>query len=99
MEKSLCKSIKTLYSNLDAWQVMIITIFFNFWGTKVLFMGQLIHLFWTSGDVFPEFQSQAGSLACFLTCVILRFTSGVTIAECLACKKVETYESVACYSV
>ena len=29
-------------------------------------MGPLIPLFWTSGDVFPGFQSQGGSLACVL---------------------------------
>ena len=38
-------------------------------------MGILIPLFWTSGDVCPGFQSQGGSLACFLACVIPRFTS------------------------
>ena len=46
-------------------------------------MGSLIPLFWTSGDVSPGFQSQGGSFACFLTCVILRVTSGVTPADCL----------------
>ena len=46
-------------------------------------MGPLISLFWTSGDVWSWFQSQGGSLfACFLTCVTLRFTSGVTSADC-----------------
>ena len=34
-----------------------------------------------SGDVCPGFQSQGGTLACFLACVILRFTSGVTPAD------------------
>ena len=46
-------------------------------------MGPLIPLFWTSGDVCPGFQSKGGSLVCFLTCVILRFTSGVTPADCI----------------
>ena len=47
-------------------------------------MGPLIPLFWTSGDVCPWIQSQGGSLfACFITCVILRFTSGVTPADCM----------------
>ena len=46
-------------------------------------MGPLIPLFWTSGDVCPGFQSQGRSLACFLTCVILRITSGVTPADCI----------------
>ena len=55
----------------------------NFWRTQVLFMGPLISLFLTSGDVCPGMQSQGGSLACFLTWVILRFTSGVTPANCI----------------
>ena len=39
--------------------------FVKFWRTSVLF---LIPLFWTSGNVFPGFQSQGSlSLACFLT--------------------------------
>ena len=39
-----------------------------------------ILLFWT----FGEFKSQGESLfACFLTCVILRFTSGATPADCI----------------
>ena len=46
-------------------------------------MGPLIPLFWTSGDVYPGFQSQGGSLACFLACVILKFTSGVIPADCI----------------
>ena len=41
-------------------------------------MGPLIPLFWTSGDVWPGFQSQGGSLVCFLTCVI---TFGATPAD------------------
>ena len=46
-------------------------------------MGPLITLFWTSGDVCPGFPSQGGSFsACFLACVILRFTSGATPADC-----------------
>ena len=31
----------------------------NFWRTKVLFVGPLIPLFWTCGDVCSGFQSQA----------------------------------------
>ena len=46
-------------------------------------MDPLIPLFWTSGDTCPGFQSLGGSLfVCFLTCVILRFTSGATPADC-----------------
>ena len=44
-------------------------------------MRPLIPLFSTNGDVC---QSQGGSLfACFLACVILRFTSGATPADCI----------------
>ena len=39
-----------------------------FWRTHVLFVGPLIPLFWTSGDVCPGFQSQGG-LACMLSCL------------------------------
>ena len=34
-------------------------------------------------DFCPGFQSQGGSLVCFLACVILRFTSGATPADCI----------------
>ena len=44
-------------------------------------MGPLIPLFWTPGDVWPGFQCPGGSLACFVACVILRFTSGATHAD------------------
>ena len=43
--------------------------FQNFWRTWVLFVGPLIPLFWTSGDIYPGFQSQVGSLACMLPCL------------------------------
>ena len=46
-------------------------------------MRPLIPLLWTSGGVSPGFQSQGGSLVCFVTCVILRFTSGATLADCI----------------
>ena len=55
----------------------------KFWGHKSFFLGPLIPLFWTSGDICPGFQSKGGSLACFLTCVVLRFTSGATPADCI----------------
>ena len=32
----------------------------NVWRTSILFMGPLITLFWTSGDVYPGFQSLGG---------------------------------------
>ena len=50
----------------------------------MLIVGPLISLFWTSGDNCGGFQSQGGSLACFLGCALyLRFTSGVTPADCI----------------
>ena len=61
---------------------------------KVLFVGPLIPLFWTSGDVCPGFQSQSGSLACFLACVILRFTSGMTPAKVSMAADPRTYRRV-----
>ena len=39
-----------------------------FGGHEVLFVGPLIPLFWTSGDVCPGFQSQGGSLFGVLSC-------------------------------
>ena len=56
---------------------------------KVLFVGPLIPLFWTSGNVSPGFQSQGGSLTCVLChlCAInsefLRFTSSGKPADCI----------------
>ena len=44
------------------------TLFFKFWRTRVLFVGLLVPLFWTSGDVSSGFQSQGGFLACTLSC-------------------------------
>ena len=42
-------------------------VFKKFWRTLVvLFVGQLISVFWTSGDVWPVFQSQGGFLVCVL---------------------------------
>ena len=37
------------------------------WGD--LFLRRLVPLFWTSGNVYPGFQSQGGSLACALRCL------------------------------
>ena len=37
------------------------------WRTSVLFVGPLIPLLWTSGDICPGFQSQGGSLK-FVPC-------------------------------
>ena len=45
------------------------------------FVEPLKPLFWISGDVCPGFKSQAGSLACFLACMIPKYTSGATPAD------------------
>ena len=50
-------------------------------------MGPLIPLFWTSGDVYPGFQSQGGFPRLPVSSPahngFLRFTSGVTLADCI----------------
>ena len=51
---------------------------------SVLFVGSLIPLFWTSGDICPGLQSQGRSPRLHASPVcngFLRFTSGVTPAE------------------
>ena len=62
----------------------------KFWRTWVLFVGPLISLLWTSGDIWPGFQSQVGSLTCLLLSPVcngfLRFNSGVTPANLLAAR-------------
>ena len=59
----------------------------NFWRKQVFFVGPLISLFWTSGDICPGFQSQGGSLAWKASSTacnaFLRFTSGATPANLL----------------
>ena len=60
-------------------------VFSCFWRTQVLFVGPLIPMFWTSVDVCPRFQSQRWipCLHAFSPVVTLRFTSGVTPADCV----------------
>ena len=50
----------------------------------MIFVGPLIPLFWTSGDVCSGFQSQGRFLACllFACALFLRFNSGATPADC-----------------
>ena len=50
--------------------VFVIFFFFIFLEDISPFCGPLVPLFWTSGDICPGFQSQGGSLACFLACGI-----------------------------
>ena len=52
------------------WQDIMVTErigWYFFWRTQVLFLGPLMPLFWTSGDVYPGFETQGGSLACVLS--------------------------------
>ena len=71
------------FKKLNGYILLLVIVFFkkNFEDISP-FRGPLIPLFWTSGYISPGFQNQGGSLACFLTCVILRFTSSVTPAGC-----------------
>ena len=55
---------------------------FRYWNTQVLFMGPLMPLFWTPGDIGPGFQTRVDFFTCFLACVILKFTSGVIPVDC-----------------
>ena len=43
-----------------------LSLFIKKWGKSFLFVGTLMSLFWTSGKVWPRFQSQGGFLACML---------------------------------
>ena len=51
----------------------------------MLFVGPLIPLFWTSGDIYHGWHKDRVDplLAYFLTCSILRFTSVMTLADCI----------------
>ena len=68
---------------VKVYRFMCLFLFYNFWRTYVIFIWPLTPLFWTSGDVCPRFQRLCGSLVCFLACVLLRFTSGATLADCI----------------
>ena len=64
----------------------ILVLKISLWRTSVLFVGPLIPLFWTSGNVCPGYKSQDGTLVCALTPTcngFLRFTSGATTADLL----------------
>ena len=65
--KTLVASL-TFLPRIDLLLLFFFLNFLNFWRTHVLFVGPLIPLFWTSGDVVPGFQSQGG-LACMLSCL------------------------------
>ena len=56
--------------------------FVIFLRTYVLFVRLLIHLFWTSVDICPWFQSQDGSLACMLSWLHV-IPQGETPADCI----------------
>ena len=82
---SLHETLFTQPSKTIVWQNQSKYFFLNkFCRTQVLFVGPLIPLFWSSGDVCPGFQSQGGfpHLRASLPAHnrFLRFTSGATPA-------------------
>ena len=61
-------SLGTLATRLRL--VLLILVFFKAFLVDIFpFVGPLIPPFWTSGDVFPGFQSQDGFLANMLLCL------------------------------
>ena len=75
-----------------------------FWRSSVLFVLPLLSLFWTSGDIWPGFQSQGGfpSLYASLPACngFLKFTSGATPANLLMTSMAaETFESTYLISI
>ena len=79
---------KDKYTSIKVLEKTAVPKFFVFFKifcrTQVLFVGPLIPLFWTSGDVCPGFQSQGG-FPCLHASLpphngFLRFTSSVTPA-------------------
>ena len=40
--------------------LLLFFLFFNFWRTSVFSVESLVPLFWTSGDIYPGFQSHGG---------------------------------------
>ena len=62
--------------------------FFKIFARLVLFVGPLMRLYWTSGDVSSGFQSQSGQpyshlAETYILHIFLRFSSGVTPADLL----------------
>ena len=80
---------QAMFSNFS-WKILKIVLHFfsNFWRTSVHFLGPLIPLFWTSGDICPRFQNRGGFPHLYPQLpthnIFLRFTSGATPAELLA---------------
>ena len=52
-----------------------------FWRTLDIFMGPLIPLFWTSGNVLPRLQGQIGCQACMLYCLCVRDSSDLPLVQ------------------
>ena len=69
---------KTFHSDTNQSHLFILFIFLFFWRTHVLFVGPLIPLFWTSGDICFGFQSQGGS--CLHTFLPEHYSSDSTLA-------------------
>ena len=89
----------SLITNIQVWWPVLRFFKKRFWRRSVLFVGPLIPLFCTSGNVSPGFQSQGGSpflYALLPICNrILRFTSGVTPVDLLvASMTVELFQSI-----
>ena len=91
VERIDCSSAKAARSKFfGLMRMSVSSVFFKkkIWRTSVIFVGPLIPLFWTSGDICPGFQRQSGSPylhASSPVCNnILRFTSGATPANLLA---------------
>ena len=89
----VCLVTVTMNVTILRWRTRTkLCLFFQVFGEHK-FWGPLIPLFWISGDLCPGFQSQGGSLfACFLACVILRFTSGGTPADCIEVSMAEPFQ-------
>ena len=60
-----------------------IAICFHFWRTQILFVGPLISLFWTSGDVCPVFQSHGEFPTCVFSCLCTMDSSDSPLCVCL----------------
>ena len=77
-------------------------VFKIFWRTQVLFMGPLIHLFWTSGDVSFGIQSQRGQPYSHLLEIFMihsiTFTSCVTPADLLVASMTADRSPYVCFS-
>ena len=69
IESSLCSwGLKKMSDTLVIMPILPTIFIKRSWRTKVLFVGQLVLLFWTLGNICPGFQGQGGS---FFVCAFL----------------------------